>query len=75
MAKIIIGMIVSSLLPLAGFRNLLFMAQKGRAGPIESQLSVLAPVLLGTLLYLFFASQRKKIIDSDLEYLKRRRLL
>ncbi|MCK4553623.1 hypothetical protein KAU19_01510 [Candidatus Parcubacteria bacterium] len=74
MAKIIIGMVMSGLLALTGFRNLLLIAQKSGAGPIECQLSVLAPVLLGSLLYLFFAIKKRELTDLNMEYPKRRLL-
>ena len=75
MKTMVLGMMVSILLLMAGFRNLLLIAKKGGADPIECQLTVLAPVVSGALLYFFFASQIEKFFDLNLDYPKRRGLL
>ena len=75
MKEIIFGMIISALLFGKGVLNMWLIIQRGGgAGSTESLLSF-APAVSGAFLYLFFASRRKKIIDLNMEYPKRRRLL
>ena len=75
MKKIIFGMVVSVLLIATGFLNMLLIIQKGGAGPAESQLSGLAPVVSGFFLFLFFEYKRKKINSNKEHYNRMGRLL
>ena len=74
MKEIITGMLLSALLFATGVFNMLLIIQRrGGAGSTESLWSF-APAVLGAILYFFFAIQKEIIVDSDLEYPKRRLL-